>query len=62
MLASGGRVAFVADKKPDRFMGYPVVNGDETDLRFLEGNTAIWLSPKGHAKTIENGFVQKEAI
>jgi len=39
-LANGMNVAVVFDKVPDTYMGLPVIDGDEDDLRFLD--------PKGH--------------
>lgn len=51
-------------KLPDTFMGYPVVSGDESDLRFLDKkNTVIGLTFKGSKadmiKGIRTGFVVK---
>jgi hypothetical protein len=35
-----------------------VINGDETDLRFLEGpNVIVGLKAKGQAKKDDTGFV-----
>lgn len=43
---------------PDSFSGLEVVNGDETDLRFLDGkNKIVGLVEKGLAKKDETGFV-----
>src|SRR5690606_23281712 len=34
VLESGANVAVVFDKLPETYLGYPVINGDENDLRF----------------------------
>jgi hypothetical protein len=59
MVASaGGNVAVVFNKVPDSYLRKPVVNGDETDLRFLDGKGVIvGLTPKGRAKKDFSGFV-----
>lgn len=58
-LASGGNVAMVFRKYlPETFKGFPVIDGDETDLRFLDGKGKIvGLKEKGLAKKDETGFV-----
>lgn len=64
-LANGMNVAAVfADKArvsraiTEGFMGAPVANGDETDLRFLDpANHVIALYAKGNAKRDQSGFV-----
>jgi hypothetical protein len=62
-LASGGNVAMVFRKSlPATFKSYPVVDGDETDLRFLDGSGKIvGLKEKGLAKKDETGFVLEPA-
>lgn len=59
MLASGGNVAAVfRDALPLRWQGKQVVDGDETDLRFLDPkNCVVGLVEKGKAKHDETGFV-----
>lgn len=65
VLANGGRVAVVfKDKLPDSYDtgrqwgGYSVINGDMSDLRFLDsGKVIVGLSAKGKAKKDESGFV-----
>lgn len=45
---------------PAKFLGHPVIDGDQTDLRFLEGNAGqiIGLRAKGRAKLdLSTGFV-----
>lgn len=59
MLARGFNVAAVFKSLPATFMGYPVIDGDETDLRFLDPNGAIvGLKAKGRAKKDVSGFVR----
>lgn len=62
-LASGGNVAMVFRKSlPAKFKGFAVVDGDETDLRFLDGSgKIIGLKEKGLAKKDETGFVLEPA-
>jgi hypothetical protein len=61
VLGHGKNVAVVFRTKvlPATFMGYPVVNGDETDLRFLDAsNVIVGLYAKGKAKKDTSGFVR----
>jgi len=48
VLELGGRVAVVfKDSLPDRFLGYPVIDGDTSDLRFLDpGGVIVGLKYK----------------
>ena len=59
ILKSGGNVAMVFRKSlPSQYLGAKVVNGDETDLRFLDGaGKIVGLVEKGKAKKDESGFV-----
>ena len=51
-------VTVVFDKIPDTYMGKPVFNADETDLRFLDPKGVILgLKAKGRAKKDTTGFV-----
>jgi hypothetical protein len=44
---------------PDTYMGLPVFNGDESDLRFLDPKgVVVGLYAKGKAKKDESGFVK----
>jgi len=53
-LANGFNVAVIFENLPETFWGYPVADGDETDLRFLDPkNVIIGLTPKG---LVEEGF------
>jgi hypothetical protein len=56
----GGNVAVVFDKLPETYLGKPVVDGDATDLRFLDPQGVIvGLKAKGRAKKDSSGFVVK---
>ena len=58
-LASGGNVAVVfRGKLPKTWNGFDVIDGDESDLRFLDGTgKVVGLVEKGLAKKDETGFV-----
>jgi hypothetical protein len=62
-LDSGGNVAVVFSTKkgqalPTKWNGYTVIDGDETDLRFLDkNNVVVGLRAKGRAKKDTSGFV-----
>lgn len=60
VLAKGGSIAAVFRKElPAKLWGYPVTNGDETDLRFLDKRgTVVGLKAKGKAKQDSTGFVR----
>jgi hypothetical protein len=62
-LKSGGNVAMVFRKSlPATYFGHEVIDGDETDLRFLDGKGKIvGLKEKGLAKKDETGFVLEPA-
>lgn len=59
VLVSGGNVAMVFRKRlPKRFMGFPVIDGDISDVRFKDGKRKIvGLVEKGVAKKDLTGFV-----
>jgi hypothetical protein len=67
VLEKGGNVAVVFTELPETYLGYPVVNGDQDDLRFLDGSNVIVglthkkASTKGGGKrndlAIKSGFV-----
>ena len=70
-LSMGINIAVVFDKKigiPDTYMGYPVFNADDTDLRFLDGKLSGYDTPfivglveKGYlALRDRSGFVVRE--
>jgi hypothetical protein len=60
VLARGGNVAVVFRSKtlPTHWNGFPVINGDENDLRFLDPKgVVVGLTAKGKAKSDTSGFV-----
>lgn len=61
-LANGMNMAVVwrtKDAIPAQFMGRDVIDGDETDMRFLDpSNVIVGLYAKGKAKQDMTGFVQ----
>lgn len=61
VLAAGGNVAAVFARSsglPSEYAGYPVINGDETDLRFTDPRGCIvGLLAKGRGRGDESGFV-----
>ena len=63
-LENGINVAVVFEKVlPKKYLGFKVINGDETDLRFLDKPTKngkgviVGLKAKGRAKKDQTGFV-----
>lgn len=61
VLRQGGNVAVVFLSPTDSWHGYPAVDGDQTDLRFLDprGGVVIALSAKGTARSDTSGFVER---
>lgn len=60
VLKNGGNVTVVFDRKelPKEWRSYSVINGDETDLRFLDKkNCVVGLYAKGDGKKDKSGFV-----
>jgi hypothetical protein len=58
MLSQGFNVAALFDSLPETFLGFPVIDGTEHDLRFMDPKGVIvGLVPKGKAKTDDTGFV-----
>lgn len=59
-LRNGFNVAMVFDYKqglPEQYLGYPVVSGENNDLRFLDKkNSIVGLISKGKARYDETGF------
>ena len=62
-LANGINAAVVFSTKPgqalpDSYLGYEVISGDETDLRFLDKKgVVVGLTAKGKARKDTSGFV-----
>ena len=62
VLNWGKNVAVVFDGMPSEYLGFPVFDGDATDLRFLDpDNHVIGLKAKGDAKKDDSGFVVRGA-
>ncbi len=60
VLAAGGNVTVVFSSKdfPATFLGYPVISGDSSDLRFLDPSArVVGLKAKGKAKVEASSFV-----
>lgn len=58
VLYCGGNVAVVFRDMPETYMGKQVINGDLSDLRFLDAaNVVVGLKAKGKAKKDDTGFV-----
>lgn len=60
ILSFGGNVAVVFSNKnlPSEWAGFPVIDGDKSDLRFLDRpGTVVGLYAKGKAKQDKAGFV-----
>ena len=59
VIELGGNVAVVfRNRLPQTYRGFKVINGDDSDLRFKDGNGVIvGLIEKGLAKKDETGFV-----
>lgn len=56
--SNGMNIAAVFHKLPEQYIGRPVINGDDTDLRFLDPKGVIvGLKAKGKAKKDTSGFV-----
>ena len=55
----GGNIAAVfADTLPETYLGRPVINGDESDTRFLDAKgVVVGLVAKGKGKKDASGFV-----
>jgi hypothetical protein len=57
-IEQGYNIAAVFDHMPETYMGLPVINADDTDLRFLDPKGCIaGLKAKGRAKKDLSGFV-----
>lgn len=59
-VAAGMNVTVVFDKLPETYMGKPVFDADDTDLRFLDPKgVVLGLKAKGRAKKDTSGFVRR---
>jgi hypothetical protein len=58
IMSLGGNVAAVFKEVPTEYMGFKVIDGDESDARFLdERGVIVGLKAKGLAKKDTTGFV-----
>jgi hypothetical protein len=58
LLSRGYNVAIVFRSRPEQWHGYPVIDGDQSDLRFLDPTgVVVGLKAKGRAKHDVSGFV-----
>ena len=58
--SAGMNVAVVFDKLPATYIGREVIDGDDTDLRFLDKKgVVVGLKAKGRARKDTSGFVVK---
>lgn len=63
VLAAGGNVAVVFNELPETYLGKRVINGDESDLRFLDPqNVIVGLKAKGKGKHDTSGFVVQVGV
>lgn len=62
-LKTGMNIAAVFTQLPETYAGKPVINGDETDLRFLDPKgVVVGLKAKGRAKKDSSGFVIRRSM
>jgi hypothetical protein len=60
VMSMGGNVAVVFDKLPETYLGKSVIDGDASDLRFLDPKgVVVGLKAKGKGKKDDSGFVIK---
>ena len=63
VLAAGGNVAVAFNRLPDTYLGLPVIDGDQSDLRFLDPKGVIvGLKAKGKGKRDMSGFVVQVGV
>lgn len=59
-VSAGMNVTVVFDRLPETYMGRPVFDADDTDLRFLDPKgVVLGLKAKGRAKKDTSGFVRR---
>ena len=62
VLQAGGTVAAVFDKVPEAWESFKVIDGDDSDLRFLDpAGVIVGLKAKGAARKDTSGFVIRTA-
>jgi len=60
IMSMGGNVAVVFNKLPSKYLGRKVIDGDITDLRFLDPSPCVvGLKAKGKGRYDTSGFVIK---
>lgn len=58
LLTQGHNVAIVFNKRPEKYLGFDVIDGDKHDLRHLDPKgVVVGLEAKGEAKKDTSGFV-----
>ena len=58
VLQSGGNIAAVVTEKAGYLLGYPIIDGDLSDLRFLDPKgSVVGLKPKGSLRKTNSEFV-----
>jgi hypothetical protein len=58
VIAKGGNVAVAFNRLPETYLGLPVIDGDQSDLRFLDPKGVIvGLKAKGKGKHDTSGFI-----
>lgn len=63
VLAAGMNVAAVLSSKVGSFLGYPIVDGDLSDLRFLDPSVSVvGLKPKGSLSKQASEFVYEPTL
>jgi hypothetical protein len=63
VLAAGGNVAVAFNRLPETYLGLPVIDGDKSDLRFLDPKGVIvGLKAKGKGKKDASGFVVQVGV
>lgn len=59
-IAQGMNIAAVFDRLPEQYLGRPVFDADESDLRFLDPKGVVCgLKAKGRARKDTTGFVRR---
>ena len=63
ILNEGGNVAVVfRGKLPESYLGFPVVNGDDTDLRFLDPKGVIVGLVEKYAYQFDKGTGKNKLV
>ena len=63
VIAAGGNVAVAFNRLPETYLGLPVIDGDQSDLRFLDPKGVIvGLKAKGKGKKDASGFIVQVGV